>query len=117
MASPTPNPNPSTEQSTPANAVSVTPLRCFTGSVISGALAIALYVLTSSIAETFANKPIAPGKAFAVNIALAVRTLVVGTSTLATAIFSIATLGLLALGVQQLIQQFKKPQSTENVDS
>jgi Protein of unknown function (DUF3082) len=36
---------------------------------------------------------------------VAVRTLVVGVSTLTTAIFVIASLGLLALGVQLLIQQ------------
>jgi hypothetical protein len=117
MAAPTPTPKLANQSSTTKDAsVPPSPLRCFTGSVISGAIAIALYVLTSSIAQTFANKPIAPGKAFAVNIALAVRTLVVGASTLATAIFAVATLGLLALGIQQLIHQFKAPQTHEGGD-
>jgi Protein of unknown function (DUF3082) len=82
-----------------------TPLRCFTGALISGSLAIALYKLTASIAGTFASKPVPTGNVTTTNIAVAVRTLVVGMSMLATAIFAISALGLVALGIQLLIRQ------------
>lgn len=103
MATPTP-----TENLTPATpSRQSTPLRCFTGALISGSLAIALYSLTSSIARSFASKPLPTGNVTTTNIAVAVRTLVVGMSTLATAIFAISTLGLVALGIQLLILQLR----------
>lgn len=84
-----------------------TPLRCFTGALISGSLAIALYSLTASIARSFASKPLPTGNVTTTNIAVAVRTLVVGMSTLGTAIFAISTLGLVALGIQLVIMQLR----------
>jgi hypothetical protein len=86
-----------------------TPLRCFTGAVIAGGMATALYFLTASIAETFASKPLPSGNYLATNIAVAVRTLVVGMSSLGTGIFGIAALGLVALGIQLLVQQLRQP--------
>jgi hypothetical protein len=86
-----------------------TPLRCFTGAVIAGGMATALYFLTASIAQTFASKPLPSGNYLATNIAVAVRTLVVGMSSLGTGIFGIAALGLVALGVQLLVQQLRQP--------
>lgn len=85
--------------------VSVGPLRCITGAAISGGLATAGYFLTISIIQTFANKPIHSDNQLTVNIASAVRTLVIGIGALGTGIFAIATLGLLALAVQLLIQR------------
>lgn len=76
--------------------------RCLTGALISGGLTSAIYFLTASIATTFANKPLTSNSQTALKIAIAVRTLVVGVSTLATFIFGITTLGLLALAIQQL---------------
>jgi len=103
MATPTP-----TENSVPATpSRKSTPLRCFIGALISGSLAIALYSLTSSIARSFAAKPIPTGSVATANIAVAVRTLVVGMSTLGTAIFAISTLGLVALGIQLLVVQLR----------
>jgi Protein of unknown function (DUF3082) len=103
MATPT-----QTENSTPAKpSGKSTPLRCFIGALISGSLAIALYSLTSSIARSFASKPLPTGNVTTTNIAVAVRTLVVGMSTLGTAIFAISTLGLIALGIQLLILQLR----------
>jgi hypothetical protein len=90
--------NPPTPESTPP-----TPLRCFIGALVAGGLGTAAYFLTTSIATTFANKP-PTGSALAVNISIAVRTLVVGTSTLATALFGITALGLVALGIQVMIK-------------
>jgi hypothetical protein len=93
-----------TKASSTASEVPPTPQRCFTGALISGGLAYALYLLTHSIATAFANKPLPSGR-IAINIAVAVRTLVIGMSTLGTAIFAIATLGLIALGIQLLVQK------------
>ncbi|MBW4515293.1 MAG: DUF3082 domain-containing protein [Timaviella obliquedivisa GSE-PSE-MK23-08B] len=80
-----------------------TPLRCFIGALISASLAIALYSLTASITHAFAAQPLPRGSVATANIAVAVRTLVVGMSTLGTTIFAISTLGLLALGIQLVI--------------
>ena len=84
------------------------PLRCLTGALIAGGLAIALYSLTSSIAQTFAAKPLPTSSTFAINIAVAVRTLVVGVSALATGVFGLVAFGLVALAVQIIVQRFTK---------
>lgn len=85
-----------------------TPLRCLTGSLISGGLAIALYSLTAAIAQTFAAKPIHSDNPAVINIASAVRTLVVGITALGTGIFGLVALGLIGLAIQILIQQATK---------
>ncbi|MBE9114798.1 DUF3082 domain-containing protein [Lusitaniella coriacea LEGE 07157] len=87
---------------------SVTFGQCLTGAAISSSLAIALYFLTTSIAQTFAQKPLPTGSAIAQNLSVAVRTLVVGAATLATGLFAVATVGLIALGIQTLWQQRKQ---------
>jgi hypothetical protein len=58
--------------------------------------------------EVFAGIPLPTKSNFAVNISVAVRTLVIGTSVLGTAIFSIAALGLVALGIQLLLKQLRQ---------
>ena len=82
-----------------------TPLRCLTGASIAGGLAIALYSLTSSIAQSFAAKPLHSDNALVLRISAAVRTLVVGVSTLATGVFGLVAIGLVALAMQVFIQQ------------
>jgi len=72
---------------------------------MAGAIATAMYLLTSSIAQTFASKPLHSTNAIVLRIGVAVRTLVVGASTLATFVFGLAALGLLALAIQTLIQR------------
>jgi hypothetical protein len=67
-------------------------------------MAIALYSLTKSIYQTFATKPIHSHNPAVVNIASAVRTLVVGISALGTGIFTLVAIGLVALAVQILVQ-------------
>jgi hypothetical protein len=109
MTDPTP-PDSSLQQPDAAASTAPTPLRCLTGALISGGLAVLLYRLTAAIASTYAAKPIATSNPFAANIASAVRTLVMGMTALATGIFAFATLGLLALAGQLLIQRFRKPQ-------
>jgi hypothetical protein len=79
--------------------------------VIAGAIATALYHLTASIADTFAHKPLPTSNQVSINIAIAVRTLVVGLSTMGTAIFAIAALGLFALGIKLIIEQFRAPKA------
>ncbi|MBD1862308.1 MULTISPECIES: DUF3082 domain-containing protein [Trichocoleus] len=85
------------------------PFRCLSGALISGSLAFAGYKLTMSIATTFAAKPIHSDNATVLNIASAVRTLVVGVVALGAGVFGFAALGLLALGVQVAIQRFSQP--------
>ncbi len=101
------DPNLIEQQQTPAQ-VSPTPLRCLIGAVISGGLGFALYSLTISIATTFANKPIHSHNQTVINIASAVRTLVVGMIALGSGIFGVVGVGLLALAVQLLVQQSTK---------
>ncbi|PSF37144.1 DUF3082 domain-containing protein [Aphanothece hegewaldii CCALA 016] len=86
----------------------VTPLRCFLGAVISGGLTYFLYYLTSAIITTFAAKPVTADSQLAFKIATAVRTLVMGLSSLATFIFVFVTFGLILLGIQLLIQGNEK---------
>jgi uncharacterized membrane protein (DUF373 family) len=75
---------------------------CWIGAAIAGSIAIAIYRLTSSIATVFAEHPIHSDNVTAINISIAVRTLVVGMASLATGIFGFSALGLFALGVQVL---------------
>jgi hypothetical protein len=107
-----------TNSTPPKNSVSLssdtvqkqaTPLRCFTGALIAGGMAIAVYFLTVSIAQTFAAKPLPTSSQVAINIAVAVRTLVIGVSALGTGVFGLVTLGLAALGIQLLVQPPQEP--------
>lgn len=82
----------------------VTPLRCFTGALTAGSLGTLCYLLMHSIATTFASKPLTANSVMALKIGVAVRTLVVGLSTLATGIFALAAVGLVALGIQILLK-------------
>lgn len=105
MTNPTPTPN---QEVIPTVFVKPpSPVQCLIASLISGACAIALYFVTSSIAQAFAHKPLPSSNITAFNIAVAVRTLVVGLSTLATTIFGIVAIGLVALAIQTIIQQLK----------
>lgn len=94
----------------PQNKALTSPLRCFTGATIAGGLAYGLYALTLSIVQKFAHTPIPSGDNYiATNIAIAVRTLVMGMSALGTGVFAIAALGLVALGIQLVVQQLRQP--------
>ncbi|MCA1990859.1 MAG: DUF3082 domain-containing protein [Coleofasciculus sp. S288] len=104
MTNPTPPPN---QDAQPAKEALPSPLRCFSGALISGGFAIALYFLTSSIAQTYADKPIASTNQTAIQIAIAVRTLVVGLATLATTVFGVIAFGLVIVTIYVLVQQLK----------
>lgn len=107
MKNSTPNPSNSPQP--------VTPLRCFTGALIAGSIAILAYFLTTSIVNTFAAHPIYSDNQLTLNLASAVRTLVIGIVALASGVFGFAAMGLTALGIQLLIQGFstKKDSSSE----
>lgn len=103
--------NNQTQPTDTSGQVPPTPLRCITGAVMSGGLGYALYLLMISIATTFAKKPIHSDNQLVISLTSAVRTLVVGIVALGTGIFAIVTVGLLALAVQLLVQQFTKPKT------
>lgn len=84
----------------------VTPVRCFTGALISAPISYGLYLLTLSISQTFASKPMTSSSMLAVRISIMVRTLVMGMSALGTTIFAFTTLGVIALGIQLLIKSW-----------
>lgn len=83
----------------------VSPLRCFSGSLMAATLSILAYRLMVSIATTFANKPVTSDNLTVVNLSAAVRTLVVGVVALGAGVFGVAALGLMLLGIQLV---FKK---------
>jgi len=98
-----------TSLSSSKSSVTPTPLRCLGGSAISSGLTFLMYLLTKAVASTFAATPIQTDSFVVYRISTAVRTLVIGMTALGTWIFGIATLGLLGLAIQLLIQ---RPQNT-----
>ena len=113
------NQTPSENQSgqSPDTKTQPTVLRCLTGALIAGGLASALYSLTTSIAQSFAAKPIDSDNALVLRISAAVRTLVVGVSTLATGVFGLVAVALVALAIQVFLQQLtQKPTPPSDVD-
>jgi hypothetical protein len=106
MTHPTPTPKSDTQPTT-TQAKLPSPLQSLIAVLISGGIATALYFLTRSIAQTFADKPITSSNPTAINLSVAVRTLVVGMSTLATAVFGIVALGLVIVTIYSTIEQFK----------
>ncbi|MDZ8189914.1 MAG: DUF3082 domain-containing protein [Nostoc sp. ChiSLP02] len=103
-----------TPKTDPQVQMAVSPLRSIAGAVISGGMAFALYSLMIAIATSFANKPVHSINPLVIKITSAVRTLVVGVVALGSGIFAIVAIGLLALTLQLLVQQFTKPKSSEN---
>lgn len=112
MNNPTPTEPPATDLKLPATQALPTPLRSSLGALIASGMAIALYRVTNSISQNFAHKPLHSDNALVVKITIAVRTLVVGLSTLATFIFAIVAIALIALAIQSVVQKFKQRPST-----
>lgn len=100
------NPTPNSQQPNSREETSI--FRCITGSLIASAFAYGLYLLTVSIAQTFASKPTHSDNITVIKIASAVRTLVVGMAALGTGVFALAALGLMGLAIQLLIQKLRK---------
>jgi hypothetical protein len=112
----TSKPQSSAGDATSASSAPPTILRCVIGSLIAGSFAVPLYALTMSIAQNFASKPVHSDNITAIKISVAVRTLVVGIAALGTGIFAFASLGLMLLALQLLIQKFvKKPDTSSGV--
>ncbi|MFH7242284.1 MAG: DUF3082 domain-containing protein [Spirulina sp.] len=82
-------------------------LKCFSGSFMAGTIALLAYRLMVGIATTFAAKPIVSDNPAVMNIASAVRTLVVGMVALGAGVFGMAALGLFLLGLQLLWQRLR----------
>jgi len=82
-----------------------TPLKCFVGSVLAGVFAYAAYLMTSAIAQSFATHKIASTSLAVQRISSAVRTLVIGMTTLGAGVFGLAAIGLLGLAIQLLLQR------------
>ena len=83
----------------------VTTLRCFVGSVVSGGLSYAIYLLFNSISQTYAAKPLVMNSPLALRLGVAVRTLVTGIVALGASVFAFVALGLFLLGIQLLVQR------------
>lgn len=89
----------------------ITPMRCFTGGSISGGLAVAAYLLTKSVILTYSTMPIKFNNPMAIRIAATVRTLIMGITTMATFVFLMVTVGLVALGIKLIIENLKTVKS------
>ncbi len=81
----------------------ITPMRCFTGSSISGGLAFGAYLLAKSVVQTYANMPIEFDNPLATSIASTIRTLIMGITIMATFLFLMVTIGLIALGIKLIL--------------
>ncbi|NJN23700.1 MAG: DUF3082 domain-containing protein [Acaryochloridaceae cyanobacterium RL_2_7] len=90
---------------TDENKKETTTLRAWSGALMSGTIAMVMYKLTYSIAYSYATHPSVSSSQVAQRISAAVRTLVVGLSTMATGLFAIATLGLFLLGIKLLLER------------
>ncbi|NJL46219.1 MAG: DUF3082 domain-containing protein [Leptolyngbyaceae cyanobacterium SM2_5_2] len=87
-------------------------LKCFSGAGLAATIALLAYRLMGAIAATFEAKPLISDNLAVVNIASAVRTLVVGMVALGAGVFGMAGLGLFLLGLQLAVQRMtQKPAS------
>ena len=85
-----------------------TPLRCLFASLISGGIAYCIYLLFSSIVQTYANKAVTSTNPIVINLTSAVRTMVMGIVALGMGVFGVVAIGLFLLGIQVTIQSFKQ---------
>lgn len=97
-----------TKSNTDSPKKKVTLLSCIFASSFSGAIAIAIYFLMSSIIETYADKPIVSDNIFVLKITVAVRTLVIGIAALGTGVFGLVAVGLFLLGIQVTIKDIRQ---------
>lgn len=85
-----------------------TPLRCFLSSILSGAIAFCLYLLLNSIVQTYATKAVTSNNPVVINLTAAVRTMVMGIVALGTGVFGVVAIGIFLLGIQLIVQSFRK---------
>jgi predicted lipid-binding transport protein (Tim44 family) len=86
-----------------ANNNKATPLRCFTGGLVAGAIAIFFYHSAEVIAGIFAQTQIQADNFIVMRMSSAIRTLVIGMFALGAGVFGMAAIGLSGLGIQILL--------------
>ena len=87
-----------------------TPLRCILGAIVAGFIGSLMWKLTNSIDISFASTTIDSPNRIVIRMSTAIRTLVVGMSSLGTGIFVLAAVGLTGLAIQLILT---KPQQEE----
>jgi Protein of unknown function (DUF3082) len=93
---------------TPLNTLP-SPLRCLSGATVAGVMAAMMYWMANKIATNFAARPVQGNSTAAINIAVAVRTLLVGMTSLGTAVFSIVCVGLIILAIKIALGHAQAP--------
>ncbi len=88
----------------------VTPLRCFLGGLVAGAIAVFFYHSAGVIAGVFARTEIHTDNFLVTRMSTAIRTLVIGMFALGAGVFGMAAVGLTGLGFQTW---FKKSSAIE----
>jgi Protein of unknown function (DUF3082) len=91
----------------------VTPLRCFLGGLVAGAIAVFFYNSAGVIAGVFARTEIHTDNFLVTRMSTAIRTLVIGMFALGAGVFGMAAIGLTGLGFQTLFK--KAPAGDEAV--
>ncbi len=94
-----------------SNVKVATPLRSLTGAFLSGTMGLLLYQLTKSVIRSFAEHPTLSHNQVAINLSVAVRTLVIGLVTMATGIFALVAVGLVGLAIQLALQKLRTPET------
>jgi hypothetical protein len=97
----------------PPDQEKVTPGRCLLGSAISAALGFGVYSLSKAIAVSSAHTPVTSDNPLVIRITVAVRTLVLGVSSLATFVLGFVALGLILLAIQLIVQGISKKSTSE----
>jgi len=103
-------PTPTKEVSDDPTRQPPTPLRCILGAIVAGFIGSLMWKLTNSIAISFASTPIDSPNRIVIRMSTAIRTLVLGMSSLGTGIFVLAAVGLTGLAIQLILT---KPQQEE----
>ena len=94
-------------QTTPPEKALPSPLSCLTGSLVAGIMSIAMYTMMIKIATNFATNPMVQKTTMGNNIAAALRTLVLGSTALGTAMFGLISIGLIGLAIQVVFSKNK----------
>ncbi len=102
-------PQPALMAATDATPKPLTPQRCVMGAIIAGIMAFGMYRMSHAIALSFAAHKIQSDNFIVQRISTAVRTLVIGMTTLGMGVSGIAALGLLALSIQLITRKNNQP--------
>lgn len=86
----------------------LSPWRCWLGTGVAGGMAAVMYILTLTIAQSFAQHT-PGGNALSLQLAVTVRTAVIGIAALGTGVFALIALGLFFLGVKVALPAKSSP--------